>query len=135
MRGTVKILQNRYAWGPLVGSALFLFLAAALLFSPYWAASIVFLWCAGLLAGCFLYEHRKRVRRKMEREWWARQKRGIRQAPLSPCCMEYEQTGAWHDDVRCTRDCLPALATEEDCSEAEWTWLLAEFNDTEQGEA
>jgi hypothetical protein len=129
----VKFERNRYLWWPLAGAATFLFLAAALVFTSCWPVSFVFLYAAVLLACCAKRERRVRRRRELERHWWARQRAGIPQAPLRPCCLGYDETSVWHDPF-CTRNGSRSRMTQE-CVDEKWRRLVAfELCDLESGE-
>lgn len=130
----MKIMKNRYLGCPSMGGALFMALAVVVAFTPYWPASFVFFYAAVLALGCSKHERRKRMRREAERRWWIRQKRGVRQAPLSPCCLRYDETGFLHD-LLCTRDRSGELPVQQEQFDIEWNSLLvAELGDLEREE-
>lgn len=97
-------MRSRYLWIPFVGAVGFVALTVFIAVGPYWPASIFFLCAAILLAGCARFEYEKWRRRKLEQRWWAERKRGIKQPPLQPCCFQFGQTEALHDEVLCTRE-------------------------------
>lgn len=121
---------GRNLYWSLTGAVSFLVLAVAMLFTEYWPASLPFFYaCAFSLWGVST-ERRKRRRLAEERQWWIREKRGVVQPPLDPCCVMFGRTGTMHQDIRCTRD----RTVERLAEQAEWADLLREPLDVDREE-
>jgi hypothetical protein len=110
-----------------------LFVAAGL-----WPLSLVSLYAATLSWWIGCRSNGKARRMQLEREWWIRAKRGIEQPPLTPCCMEFEDTGFLHDEPHCTRYRYgrPRPITREELTEINLAWaeIIAHLEDPEYGE-
>jgi hypothetical protein len=120
--------------GLLLRAGSLLFVALVMAFSPYWPVSFVFFYSAVLMLGRFKYEDGRRRRRNAEQQWWARQKRGIVQPPLEPCCLRHDDTGFLHD-LLCTRDRSGEVPTGPGGFSVDWDRLAAvELGNPDSGE-
>lgn len=102
--------------------------------TPYWPLVVFFLYGAVLLAWRAGSEVGRYRRRKVEDEWWRRQKQGVRQEPLTPCCMRFGDTRVFHDGMRCTRGYTQEEWIEQALIDATWDGMVAGLGDLDQKE-
>lgn len=108
--------------------------ATSLAATPYWPGALISGYVALLAFWCLRGQYRRACRLEQEAEWWRRTKLGIRQPPLSPCCVLFDETEFLHDDVRCTRGRIAELWIEPTQVESEWKALVASLHDLGQEE-
>lgn len=126
----MKRLRNWQLYWLTAGVVSFFAVAVSSLFTPFWEVSIPFFYMAAFSLWGVNSERRSLRRLNEERRWWTREKLGIPQEPLDPCCPLFGQTRTAHQDIRCTRD-----RTVEHLSEqAEWAQLLREPLDIDREE-
>lgn len=125
---------RRNALVSLICAALFTGLAVFLATTPYWPGLLTASYMVILLAWYARGQYGRHCRLVAEAEWWRRTKLGMRQAPLNPCCLPFDETGFLHDEVRCTRDRIPELWIEQARVEDEWNELVAGLGDLNQEE-
>lgn len=103
-----------------------------------WPLSVVCLYLATFAWWVGWRSNAKARRMQLEREWWAKAKQGIEQEPLTPCCMEFDDTGFLHDEPHCTRYRYgrPRPITREELIEIDKSWvqIIAHLEDPEYGE-
>lgn len=104
----------------------------------WWFLSIVSLYLAFILLWSGWRSLGKGKRATLEQEWWARAREGVEQAPLSPCCTHYDETGFQHDEPHCTRYRYPPPKpiSREERQEIDraWSEIIAHLPDPECGE-
>lgn len=112
----------------------FTFLAVMLAATTTWPGVFIACYIALLSFWCSRAQARKGRRLEEEAEWWRRTRLGVRQPPLSPCCMRFDETGILHDQARCTAGRIPELWFEPSCVDVRWQELIADLGDLNQEE-
>src|SRR5690606_21127300 len=95
--GTVT-LYRRNARISMGCAAVFAGAALCLANSPYWPGTLLISYLA---FGAVWYgqdQRRRHHRRMIEEEWWRRTRLGVRQPPLDPCYMPFDETSLHHDE-------------------------------------
>lgn len=124
----------RYVWGLLAGALVCVSMGVFFVATPYWPFVVFFLYGSVLLAWRAWAEMGRYRRRRAENEWWGRQKRGIRQEPLTPCCTRFGDTGNLHDEIRCTSGYTEEQWVEQALIDATWDGMIANLGDLDREE-
>lgn len=131
----MKVLRNRHARWPIVGTVSFLALSVPLLSTSCWPLAISFICYALLLASCTRQERKRQHWEALADHWWLDRKRGFGRLPLDPCCPMSRSLREEHDPL-CTRDRSgEQFELNLGYLERVWSGLTAdELDDIDQGE-